>query len=103
MCDLGVDPLDDIKPYSHATHQLTGIKSGDFSVQLLISTKDQLYDAQNVETGCNSWQVIGGWEESSLGELTSLLSTRPAMASQNTKGTTSFGTRYGGGQKLGTL
>lgn len=95
------DDAPKLEPEWRPTHLLKDIKAGDGSVQLLISTKDSVYDAENIEAGTNSWQVIGSWEESSLVELTKILSTRATEAVATTSSDSKFGSKYGGGQKLG--
>ncbi|KEY73244.1 hypothetical protein S7711_10157 [Stachybotrys chartarum IBT 7711] len=111
-----LDPTEDPSPSSTAapdlteealrpTHYLEKIKVGNHGVQLLVSTKDHLYNANDVEAGESSWQVIGAWEDSSVSELTQMLSQRSAMASRTSEQTTGqmrYGAGYGTGKKLGT-
>ena len=96
-------PLDDRPESQPPIHKLKDIKAGENSVQLLISTKDHVYDADGVEAGNDSWQVIGAWDESALSELSKFLSTRQQTATQggSSQGV-GFGSRFGGGQKLGS-
>lgn len=82
------------------THRLKDIKAGDKSVQLLVSTKDHVYEAENVEVGIDAWQVIGAWEEASLPELWKCLSSRQTIAMQGGTNNTAFGSRYGAGKSL---
>ncbi|KAJ3499706.1 hypothetical protein NLG97_g101 [Lecanicillium saksenae] len=84
------------------THKLKAIKAGDNSVQLLVSTKDHLYDADGVEAGTHSCQVIGAWDESALGELSSILQSRSRTTAPGTKQSAGFNTRFGDGHKLGS-
>lgn len=84
------------------THKLKAIKAGDNSVQLLVSTKDHLYDADGVEAGINSCQVIGAWDESALGELSNIIRCRSGTAAPGTAQSAKFNTRFGGGHKLGS-
>ncbi|KAK2589594.1 hypothetical protein QQS21_012725 [Conoideocrella luteorostrata] len=70
-------------PADLPTHRLNDIKAGDHSVQLLVSTKDHLYDAESVEAGTDSWQVIGAWGETSVPELSKMLSNRHIIADRN--------------------
>ena len=70
-------------------------------MQLLVSTKDHLYDAENVEAGHQSWQVIGAWEEGSVQELGKILSQREANLDRDPVGSTGK-TFQGHGQKLGS-
>ncbi|KAI5459618.1 hypothetical protein BGZ63DRAFT_425590 [Mariannaea sp. PMI_226] len=89
------------------THRLEDIMVGDSGVQLLISTKDHLYDAKSVHAGNDSWQVIGAWDESSIQELGKMLSSREprlkrqGVAGAGAQGSTSFKSTYGTGHKLG--
>ncbi|KAK7415036.1 hypothetical protein QQX98_006174 [Neonectria punicea] len=84
-------------PGLHPTHRLENVKTGDTSVQLLLSTQDDLYDVKNIATGANSWQVIGAWHEDSVQELGKMLSTRQAAPN----GGTAFGANHGAGRTLG--
>ena len=93
---------DESDPTLRPTHRLKDIKAGDDSVQLLVSTKDHLYDAENVEAGASSWQVIGAWDESSVPELSKFLSSRRTAGNRDHTGSATFGARYGSGFKLGT-
>ncbi|KAF5642295.1 uncharacterized protein FTJAE_3770 [Fusarium tjaetaba] len=77
--DTQIPPRDETGPYSRPTHRLQEIKVGDNSVQLLVSTKDHLYDAKDVGAGVNAYQVIGSWEDSSVQELTKMLSQRQVI------------------------
>ncbi|TQV90530.1 hypothetical protein IF1G_10853 [Cordyceps javanica] len=94
-------PLDEDSGLPFPTHRLKDIKAGDNSVQLLVSTKDHLYDAAGVEAGTDSWQIIGAWDESALSELSSLLRSRPGAAAPGPGQSAGFKTRFGGGYKLG--
>lgn len=108
--DAAFEEDDDGAPLN-PTHRLRNIKAGDNSVQLLISTKDHVYDADGVEAGTGAWQVIGGWDESALGELSKCLTARQRTGQrggsqgepQGGSGPRGggFASRYGGGQKLG--
>lgn len=83
------------------THRLEDVKVGNHGVQLLVSTKDHLYDAKGVEAGENSWQIIGSWEESSVHELAKILGQRENLPStQDTSGATRFGATYGSGRTI---
>lgn len=86
------------------THRLKDIKAGDNSVQLLVSTQDHVYDAESVEAGASSWQVIGSWHEASVAELAKCLGTRQASGTQNRSGSSQGAGRreFGGvGRRLG--
>lgn len=88
---------------SRPTHHLEKIKVGNHGVQLLVSTKDHLYDANDVEAGEDSWQVIGAWEDSTVSELTQILSQRSTTgAPAQTSAQSRFGAGYGVGNTLGT-
>ncbi|KAF4953253.1 hypothetical protein FGADI_6119 [Fusarium gaditjirri] len=80
--DMQIPPRDETESCSRPTHHLQEIKVGDNSVQLLVSTKDHLYDAKDVGTGINSYQVIGSWEDSSVQELTKILNQRQVIANR---------------------
>ncbi|KAI9167806.1 Tyrosinase family protein asqI [Paramyrothecium foliicola] len=107
-CRLGMDntptdPLPDAhEPDARPTHRLQEVKVGDSGVQLLVSTKDHLYDARNIEAGRQSWQVIGSWEEGSVQELGKILAQREATLSRDNGETARFGATYGTGQALGS-
>lgn len=87
---------------SRPTHRLQNVKVGDNGVQLLMSTKDHLYDARGVEAGQHSYQVIGAWEEGSVQELVGILSPRQAKSNNDSAGTVRSSQAYGPGQKLGS-
>ncbi|KAF5985777.1 hypothetical protein FCOIX_1892 [Fusarium coicis] len=80
--DTQIPPGDEIGSCSRPTHRLQEIKAGDNSVQLLVSTKDHLYDAKDVGAGVNSYQVIGSWEDSSVQELTKILGQRQVITNR---------------------
>ncbi|EXA36941.1 hypothetical protein FOXG_17388 [Fusarium oxysporum f. sp. lycopersici 4287] len=80
--DTQTPPRDETELCSRPTHRLQEIKVGDNSVQLLVSTKDHLYDAKDVGAGVNSYQVIGSWEDSSVQELTKILNQRQAITNR---------------------
>ncbi|KAK7430687.1 hypothetical protein QQZ08_002731 [Neonectria magnoliae] len=84
-------------PEVHPTHRLENVKAGDTSVQLLVSTHDDLYDVKNIAAGANSWQVIGAWHDESVQELGKMISTRQAVLN----GGTAFGSNHGAGRTLG--
>ncbi|KAH8170354.1 hypothetical protein LIA77_09135 [Sarocladium implicatum] len=88
-------------PVAPPTHRLEGIKIGDYGVQLLISTKDHLYDAKDVEAGEHAFQAIGAWEESSVQELSKLISQREVPRQQNNESIANR-TFMGSGKKLGS-
>ncbi|KAK2678724.1 hypothetical protein RAB80_003905 [Fusarium oxysporum f. sp. vasinfectum] len=78
--DSNLDFQDVPSSVDRPTHKLKNIKVGERGVQLLLSTKDHLYDAENVEAGNHSWQVVGAWEESSVKDLAQMLGSRQAAA-----------------------
>lgn len=86
-----------------ATHHLENVKVGNHSVQLLVSTHLQVYDASEVEAGEDSWQVIGAWEPSTASELTQILSQRSTTraAAPSSDKQPRFGASYGAGKTLG--
>jgi hypothetical protein len=89
-------------PNARPTHHLEDVKVGDLGVQLLVSTKDHLYNAKRVEAGEQSWQVIGSWEEGSVHELGKILGQREANMNRNSESSGRFGSTYGSGQALGS-
>jgi hypothetical protein len=93
------DFQDETQNVNRPTHKLKDVKIGDSGVQLLLSTKDHLYDAETVQAGNDSWQIIGAWGESSVKDLAQMLSTRAPTANHQNTGPASF--KYGTGQKLG--
>lgn len=88
-------------PVARPTHRLEGVKIGDYGVQLLVSTKDHLYDAKDVEAGEHAWQVVGAWEESSVQELGRLLAQREVPRRRDNE-SIAKGTFLGSGKKLGS-
>ncbi|KAH6962046.1 hypothetical protein BKA56DRAFT_679591 [Ilyonectria sp. MPI-CAGE-AT-0026] len=91
-----IDPPD---ASSRPTHQLEGVKVGDDGVQLLVSTKDHLYNAKNVEAGAKSWQVIGAWNDASVQELGKMINQRQTSLNRETSTAAGFGS-YGTGYTL---
>jgi len=100
------------------THRLNNIRCGGNGIQLLVSTRDHLYDANEVEAGDGSWQVVGAWSDESAPELTRMLSQRSSTGvgvSRQNSGNVQPATRPQpsstspqahfdrGGQRLGTL
>lgn len=85
------------------THHLAKIKVGNHGVQLLVSTKEHVYEASEVEAGEESWQVIGAWSEDSVPELRQILSQRSTtiQSKGQSLGPARFGGGYGTGKKLG--
>jgi hypothetical protein len=99
-------PIDLGDPVAHTslpTHRLENIKAGNHSVQLLVSTKDHLYQANVVEAGEQSWQVIGSWGDESVSELTQILSQRATKPTPAPSTQSRFGSGYGAGKTLGTV
>ncbi|KAF4331525.1 hypothetical protein FBEOM_14733 [Fusarium beomiforme] len=99
-----IPPRDERDSTSRPTHNLEAIKVGDNGVQLLVSTKDHLYDARDVGAGANSYQVIGSWEETSVQELAKILNQRQVIANQQTTRSaeaTRFENTHGAGKSLG--
>ncbi|KAH6987057.1 hypothetical protein EDB80DRAFT_817795 [Ilyonectria destructans] len=91
-----IDPPD---PSSRPTHQLEDVKVGDHGVQLLVSTKDHLYNAKKLEAGANAWQVIGAWNDASVQELAKMINQRQTSLNRETSTATGFGS-YGTGYTL---
>lgn len=100
-----VDLTDPVADPSLPTHHLQNIKAGHHSVQLLVSTKDHLYEANDVEAGEDSWQVIGSWGDASVSELTQILSQRSTtqQPSASSSAQSRFGGGYGAGKTLGKI
>ncbi|KAF4952291.1 hypothetical protein FSARC_12679 [Fusarium sarcochroum] len=101
--DTHTPPSDGDDSVRRPTHRLEAIQVGDNGVQLLVSTKDHLYDAKDVGAGAGAYQVIGSWEDSSVQELTKILSQRQVAANlQTTESTeaTRFETTHGAGRSL---
>jgi hypothetical protein len=63
------------------THRIKGMKVGNSGVQLLVSTGNQLYDAENIEGGDSAWQSVGNWEGESLLKVVDTLQQRQPSAS----------------------
>lgn len=102
--DTAIPPHDAHESVSRPTHHLEGIKVGENSVQLLVSTKDHLYNARDVGAADNSYQVIGSWEDSSVQELTKILNQRQVVTTRQTpgySGASRFETTHGAGKSLG--
>jgi hypothetical protein len=101
--DTHIPPQDAHESVSRPTHHLEGIKVGENSVQLLVSTKDHLYDAKDVGAADNSYQVIGSWEDSSVQELTKILSQRQVITTRQASGysgASRFEAAHGAGKSL---
>lgn len=95
------EPQDEHQTAARPTHQLEDVKIGDSGVQLLLSTKDHVYNAKTVQAGNESWQIIGAWGEPSIQELAKMLSSREPIARRQSAGSTTSRFTYGTGQKLG--
>lgn len=97
------DTIDNAETTSRPTHSLERINVGNRGVQLLVSTRDHLYNANGVEAGEDSWQVVGAWDDNSVHELTQILSQRQVQSNSPSPGPrpTRFGSSYGAGQTLG--
>lgn len=99
--DRSMDVADDNDHGLRPTHRLKDISTGDNSVQLLVSTKDHLYNAEAVSTGTSSCQVIGAWQDSTIEELSNCISVwQNTAARRNNADKAAFGTRYGSGKSL---
>lgn len=89
-------------PAARPIHYLEHIRVGNNGTQLLVSTQDHVYNARDVETGENCWQVIGTWTDQSVQELSAMLNNRSATrGGGNTTQVKGFGTSYGTGHTLG--
>ena len=69
------------------THRLADVQCGRNGVQLLVSTRDHVFDAKDVVAGDDSWQVMGAWSDESVPELTRMLSQRGSGASVGSSNT----------------
>lgn len=83
------------------THRVLDMKTGDHGVQLLVSTKDHLYDAKTVHGGIGAWQCIGSWEDPTIQKVATLLSQREGTGARNTADQKSADQRHGKGHRLG--
>lgn len=97
---LGSNPPD-ATACPRPTHRLKGIKVGHNGVQMLVSTKDHVYEAEDVVGGEHSWQVIGSWEEASVTELSVMFTERQKVTANGSAATGSATGFKGSGQKLG--
>lgn len=85
---------------SRPTHHLEDVKVGDHGVQLLVSTKDHVYDAKNIEAGENSWQVVGAWNDAAVQVLAKMLMQRQSFPSREAS---RYSTTYGTGHTIGVV
>ena len=93
-------------PAARPIHYLEHVRVGNNGTQLLVSTQDHVYNARDVETGENCWQVIGTWTDQSVQELSAMLNNRSATrggegGGGNAAQVKGFGTSYGTGRKIG--
>ncbi|KAL4403615.1 hypothetical protein CABS03_15067 [Colletotrichum abscissum] len=74
------------------THKLEHLKVGANGVQLLVSTKNHLYDAEDVEGGNSSFQCVEAWSEGSVQELGKMVVSHRTHTDRphNTPSATSF-------------
>ncbi|KAK2006616.1 hypothetical protein LZ32DRAFT_611082 [Colletotrichum eremochloae] len=73
MSEPSDSPKSDASAHLRPTHQLEQLKVGENGVQLLISTKDHLYNAKDVEAGKCGFQCVGAWSDDSVRELGQML------------------------------
>jgi len=50
----------------YPTHRLKTIKAGINGVQFLVSSKEHLYDVEDMEGGDGVWQAVGVWEDATI-------------------------------------
>ncbi|KAK2040712.1 hypothetical protein LZ31DRAFT_35959 [Colletotrichum somersetense] len=63
------DPTTHLRP----THRVKKTTCGEYGAQLLISTRDHVYDAEDVETGKSAITCIGSWNDGSVGGLAQII------------------------------
>ncbi|KIW14663.1 hypothetical protein PV08_07447 [Exophiala spinifera] len=90
-----------IDPSAYPTHRLNGIKAGKRSVQLLVNTGNQLFDAENIECDDFGWQSFGNWEGETLLKVVDILQQRQPSASTPAGNDNSKFAKHGSGQRLG--
>ncbi|KZL77390.1 uncharacterized protein CT0861_03101 [Colletotrichum tofieldiae] len=73
MSEPSDSPQNDASAHLRPTHQLEQLKVGENGVQLLVSTKDHLYNAKDVEAGKCGFQCVGAWSDESVRELGQIL------------------------------
>ncbi|KAK1574576.1 uncharacterized protein LY79DRAFT_565534 [Colletotrichum navitas] len=83
MSEPSDSPPSDASPHLRPTHQLEQLKVGENGVQLLISTKDHLYNAKDVEAGRCGFQCVGAWSDDSVRELGQMLISHRNHMSQS--------------------
>jgi hypothetical protein len=94
-------PIDQSSP----THRIKNIKVGNNGVQLLVSTGNQLYDAEDVEAGDSAWQSVGTWNDEAFIKVAETIRQRQtqvhkaeAVVIEKSRDPTREG-----GRKLGTM
>lgn len=60
------------------------MKAGNNSTQWCVSTYQQVYDAENVETGKDSWQALGGWSNETMTHAIDAVKARYGAQSDKT-------------------
>lgn len=53
---------------AYPTHRLKSVKAGVNGVQLFVSSKEHLYDIEDMEGGDHVWQAVGVWEDPTIQE-----------------------------------
>ncbi|KAI1864400.1 uncharacterized protein JN550_008957 [Neoarthrinium moseri] len=51
---------------SHPTHRLRNVRLGNNSVMFYVSSKDHLYDVEELEAGDGAWHSVGVWEDPTI-------------------------------------
>lgn len=90
---------------NYPTHRLRSIKAGANGVQFLVSSKEHLYDVEDMEGGDGVWQAVGVWEDATIQEGIRTLRQRQGdkeLPQQLNVGADKAGV-YGSGRKLGEL
>ncbi|KAF7534079.1 hypothetical protein G7054_g6512 [Neopestalotiopsis clavispora] len=88
---------------NYPTHRLRAIKAGARGVQFLVSSKEHLYDVEEMEGGDGVWQAVGVWEDATIQESIRTLRQRQQDGELPPK-TTIAGEKagiFGAGRKLG--
>ncbi|KAK1963379.1 hypothetical protein LY78DRAFT_660390 [Colletotrichum sublineola] len=76
-------PKSDASGHVRPTHQIEHMKVGEYGVQLLVSTKDHLYNAKDVEAGKGGFQCIGAWSDDSVRELDQIITSHRSHMNQS--------------------
>lgn len=103
VSDLDAPKTPNVDDALRPTHHLRHIKVGQRGVQLLVSTKDNLYDAENVDAGDESIQCIGAINDSSFGELARMVMAHQTVRAEGRPAGGDVASFHGDGRVLGGL